>query len=116
MGVPQKPSSNHPSWEWNKKGQNEKPKRGKKAKGGKKGQKAKKGQKGRRPKRAKRIKRPKRGKKSKKGKQSHHKQISQSLMDEQIVQPSMNGGTQYFCLLKRPKMEKNTIINKLVNH
>ena len=69
---------------------------------GKKGQREKKGQKRKiRPKRGKRPKRAKKREKAKKGKQSHHKRISQSLMDEQIVQPSMNGGTQYPCLLYR---------------
>ena len=44
-------------------------------------------------------------------------------MDEQIVQPSMNGGTMKAQKEingpkgnKRPKREKKAIINKLVNH
>ena len=49
-------------------------------------------------------KKAKKGKKDQKGKKrekGHHKQIGQSLMDERIVRPSMNGGTQYPCFLYR---------------
>ena len=53
------------------------------------------------PKGNKKPKRPKKAKKAKKGKKGHHKQIGQSLTDERIVRPSMNGGTQYPCLLYR---------------
>merc|ERR1711990_1065587 len=65
-------------------------------------------------------KRPKGKKKAKEGKQSHHKRISQSLMDKQIVQLSMNGGISISLLTikaqeeKRPKRE-NKVINEWGN-